>query len=261
MPSIPDTLCKGGVLSLPQTIKDADIPGAAPEELIESFRPWIYKIAKRYNERLKSTGACDMEDLFQAGCIALLQAQKTYDPDAGASFTTYSFYYLRSAIRRELGLQKDNEPVTISLDSAAYNEDPDGLTLEETIPDTSSETPEEYAERMLLYDQLHKAVNGLKGANCSSVLDMVYLHDMPRKDAAEALGISYKALTQCESKGLRMLRQNMPLQRMYAPNFSTGLGKYRQTFTSAVEEQVLWREAVLGESSRGQEDDEEPDVL
>ena len=39
-----------------------------------------------------------IEDLVQAGMIGLIKAEKNYDPDKGATLTTYAYNYIKGEI-------------------------------------------------------------------------------------------------------------------------------------------------------------------
>ena len=72
-------------------IMDKDIPTADPGELIIQYTPLIYKISDRYTDVLEKSGAVDLDDLLQAGRIAIYNAQGSYDPEKGASFMSYCY--------------------------------------------------------------------------------------------------------------------------------------------------------------------------
>lgn len=52
----------------------------------------------RYYIRLYG-GACDQDDLFQTGCLALMKALKNYQPEQQASFVTYASHCIMGEIR------------------------------------------------------------------------------------------------------------------------------------------------------------------
>lgn len=62
------------------------------------------KLARRYEHfAAKYCGyAVEFDDLFQAACIALLSAARSFRPDAGYRFSTYAWFAIRNAMYREL---------------------------------------------------------------------------------------------------------------------------------------------------------------
>ncbi len=76
------------------------------KELITSNQNLIYSIA------LKFKG--DMEDLFQVGCIGLINAYKNYDSRFNTKFTTYAYPYIFGEIYKYV-LQNKNIKVNQEL--------------------------------------------------------------------------------------------------------------------------------------------------
>lgn len=63
---------------------------AAESELITKYSKFVYYIMEKYFPTYRNQYK---EDLFQCGCIGILNAMENYRP--GNSFTTYSQYYIR----------------------------------------------------------------------------------------------------------------------------------------------------------------------
>lgn len=69
----------------------------AIERLVRSNLRFLYKVSMEYwrkNQQL------DLWDLFQSGWVGLRRAAESFTPSKGASFTTYSRYWIDSFIRR-----------------------------------------------------------------------------------------------------------------------------------------------------------------
>ena len=101
------------------------------EQLIRDYSNLIhYAIRKFYPYRYD----VEYEDLFQIGSIALLRAYRTFNPDRGASFTTYALLNLRSAlygtIRSHMAQKRKGR--VISLDAVRNDSD---FCLMDTITD------------------------------------------------------------------------------------------------------------------------------
>lgn len=56
-------------------------------ELIEKYELYIYKIAKKFYN-------VEIADLYQAGCIGLIKANRNYKPDEGTNFMTFAYKYI-----------------------------------------------------------------------------------------------------------------------------------------------------------------------
>ncbi len=228
------------------TISDTDIPCADSERVITCFIPWVQRIANRYRGILQRSAAIDMDDLIQVGIMGLLAAQQNYKPEAGKSFLGFSRFYIMNAMRRELGFNSTTGELPLvpaSLDKPIR--DGEDMTLADTVADDDSETPTEAAERQERADELHRAVDDLKSQQQRDIIQAVYFREEDRREAAEKLGISYATLSAAEHRALSKLRRDEALKRLCAPTFSSSLGRFRRTFSSAVEAAVLWKEREI----------------
>ena len=68
----------------------------ARRRLIEAHLGIVSAIARRYARRW----GVPLEDLFQEGTLALVQAVNHYDPDQGMKLSTYATWWVKQAIRR-----------------------------------------------------------------------------------------------------------------------------------------------------------------
>ena len=57
------------------------------EELIEQYQLLIYKVAKRFYN-------VELNDLFQAGCIGLIIAERKYEKEKGTNFINFAYMYI-----------------------------------------------------------------------------------------------------------------------------------------------------------------------
>jgi DNA-directed RNA polymerase sigma subunit (sigma70/sigma32) len=67
----------------------------ARRRLIESYMGLVAAIARRY-----ARWGVPLEDLFQEGALALVQAVDHYDPGKGMRLSTYVTWWVKQAIRR-----------------------------------------------------------------------------------------------------------------------------------------------------------------
>ena len=228
-----------------KTIPDDEICDAAPEEIIEAFSQWVYKIANQYQGIIDQMPVYDIEDLEQAGKLALLQAQKTFQPGK-SSFLAWSAYYIRKAINETLCLRrKSSQPDAPLLSLDAVIQGTDDVTLADKIRDdhpTREEELLEQAEREEVAEAVRDAVGRLKANRIREAVQRIWLDGQDKTTAAEEMGITIGSLRMYDKTGRDELRLDKRLQKLVYPSFNVGLTKYRSTLTSAVEAAVLWRE-------------------
>ncbi len=76
------------------------------EELVENNLGLVHSCANRFRGR-----GIEYDDLFQAGCLGLVKASKSFDSEKGFAFSTYSVYVILGEIRK---LFRDGGSVKIS---------------------------------------------------------------------------------------------------------------------------------------------------
>ncbi|MBS4030796.1 MAG: sigma-70 family RNA polymerase sigma factor [Clostridiales bacterium] len=67
------------------------------EESVEKHLPLVRSLANRFRGEF-----AESDDLFQVGCIGLLKALKTFDPERGTAFTTYAVPVIAGEIKMYL---------------------------------------------------------------------------------------------------------------------------------------------------------------
>lgn len=75
-------------------------------EIIEKYSDKIYNIVKRMSYY-------DRDDLFQAGCMGLIKAYRTYDPSKGAELFSYAYKSILGEIRAYI---RENRNIKVSRD-------------------------------------------------------------------------------------------------------------------------------------------------
>lgn len=106
----------------------------APLKLWTQVQRMVYHQGARW----AGPNGTTMEDLTQAGFIAMLRAVDTYDPTK-AKFSTYLFYRLRAELSAATG-QARHDPLqnAVSLDTPLTDDD-DSDTFADLIPDPAAE--------------------------------------------------------------------------------------------------------------------------
>lgn len=70
-------------------------------ELLQKFRPMIYSFFKNYHLE-GGDYSISREDLYQEGCLALLEAVESYNEKKGAQFSTFAYIVIRRRIHHHL---------------------------------------------------------------------------------------------------------------------------------------------------------------
>lgn len=196
-----------------------------------------------------------VEDLIQAGFLALVDAVKTYSPERGALFLSYLPYHLHRHFVEAAGLRTDRsaaDPINskISLDRPVEDESAD--TLGDLQPDQRDALEE--IEARIQTDQLRAALEKALAKlpeRDAEALRLRYFKGMSLKAAAEAAGITQETLRGRTAHGLRELRRSSVRKDLeYFLELRTPY--YRQTSfhttqISPVESLVMLRERLRRE--------------
>lgn len=121
------------------------IQGGERDKLMELWaqvRRMVLKEAVRW-AAYRSNGI-DLEDLEQAGFIALMRAVDSFNPTAGARFSTWYYPIVKDEFQRATGRRTEKQrrdplDAAVSLD-APITEDSDNISLGDTIPDPGAES-------------------------------------------------------------------------------------------------------------------------
>jgi RNA polymerase sigma factor for flagellar operon FliA len=79
---------------------DINILQHSDEQILAIYKPLVNKIALKIISKLPPN--IQLDDLLQVGMMALLEAAKNYDPNKGASFTTYAGIRINGSIIDEI---------------------------------------------------------------------------------------------------------------------------------------------------------------
>jgi len=152
-------------------------------KLIEENKSLIYKIAHSYN------GYASIDDLFQVGCIGIINAYKNYKDNYNTKFSTYAYNYILGEITNYLKNDKllkmygDNQKIY-----KLYEKTRDYLTSIKGYNPSLKEISDfmEINE----YD-LYNAINNNSEIVSidSEIKDNLYLHDVIGEDHGEETDI------------------------------------------------------------------------
>lgn len=227
-------------------IPDDAIRDADPEAVIQQYRPLVCKLAQKYTDLLSRTGAIDEDDLHQVGFMAILDAQKRYNPARGISFLTFLYNPIRRAMRDAIGFNNNTgKPPEELIYLDASIQDADGITLSDTIPDdhpTREDELVEQAARDEVSEAVRDAVARMKNQRFREVITRIWFDGQDKQTAADEMGIAVSALRNYDLKGRYKLRRDKQLKSLVFPLFYVGVNTFNTTMTSAVEKAILWRE-------------------
>lgn len=104
---------------------------AERDRIFEENMGLIDKVLSTVQCRLSFTGMYDREDLYQLGCLGLLRAIDTYDPDKGVQFSTYAWVIIKNKILKAVekeyrhhGKEISGDDDSIIIPEAVYTDPP-----------------------------------------------------------------------------------------------------------------------------------------
>lgn len=224
------------------------------EDLYAENKGLLYYIARRYSKACLCDRAVSVEDLVQAGFFGLVQAQKTFNSQAG-NWASWAAHYITKEIYKALGL-RDGKSVkahwrALPLDAPLNTDDPDGLTGADVLIDGSLPEIDEAAIQDDIRRCVRRAVERMENDQQRLVIQLCGLEAQPYTTAAGRLGVSVERVRQIRKKALEHLRKDKDLQEIADVDKQTpyywhiGLTAFKTTHTSATEKTVLWREKML----------------
>ena len=155
------------------------------------------------------------EDVQQIGYFAILAAAQGFDPDAGAKFSTYLFYYIKKEFYRLVGLHterslKDPLCYASSIEEPISQESEDDNTLAEIIPDPTAAEQMEEVEMRIYTSQLHEALEKCLDSidpRAADVIRRKYFKNETITKIADIYMRSPEKIRKILGKGLRQIRR------------------------------------------------------
>lgn len=224
----------------------------------------VYKWVRRYAGLCQDRGDVDPEDLMHAGFCGMCEALETFKPGNG-TWSTWASYYIRSAIRKALGLHTSKLYYTVivdgvpvrkrfcvhSLDAPAYGSDDCDVSLVETIADDSIPA----ADEALFQDEdakaVRAAVESLSDPDLRLAITERYFGGKSLKAIADAQGLSPQRIRQQCGKAIRQLAKDKRIRQIWKDRSldeetrficRKSVKSFFSSGSSSVEDQVLWRE-------------------
>lgn len=153
------------------------------KEVILENSNLIYSIASKFGS------GQDMDDLFQAGCIGMMEAYKKFDASRGVKFTTFAYPYILGRISEYV---RENHAVKLSKDMMRAKKKVDKAKMylsQELMREPTNEELSDYLNIPLENLNMLVIYNG-DGYS----LDETYLDDLSLYDVIASKDIDYNTL-------------------------------------------------------------------
>ncbi len=137
-------------------------------------------------------------DLISEGCIGLIIAVKTYDPDFGFRFLTYAEKPISQRIICFIKLHQKHEHY--SLDEPIFNDDKEGDTQKDLL--LSNERP---VEEKVFHSDIREFLSELNERE-KRVIILRYWHDLTLEETGLKIGIGKESVRRNENRALRKMR-------------------------------------------------------
>jgi len=165
---------------------------AAMDLLIESNLRFVLMVVFQYWHP-----GLPVMDLISAGCLGMVFASKTFDPDRNCRFVTFAERPIKYRVWAAIGSHYQNRHD--SLDDPVFY-DGDETTLKDRL---TSKDPG--ADEMVFRQQILKMLSDLDKRE-KKVLLLLFWYDLTLKDAGAKIGVSKDRVQQIANKALRKLR-------------------------------------------------------
>lgn len=182
-------------------------------KLWEQVEQLVRKLARRRLPADGHTSRFDIDDLMQAGYIAVTQAVQAFDPEKEFLFTTYLHYHLKTAFASELGIhttRRDALLSAVSINAPTGADDGDGsLTLESTLEAMDTRYTIDDRLDCIAEEQAFAVVMGyverLEPSE-RAVIEAYYLRGLNFRETGLAIGIAPQEVRKLLQKAMRHLR-------------------------------------------------------
>ena len=222
----------------------------------------IARWALRYCAGRRVPGGVELDDLMQCGFLAMVEAVQGYDPEKGG-FNTYLHYHVKKQFRDAIGRtdRQLRDPLNhcISLDIPVDEDDPDGKTFLDVVPDPRDSFAG--VEKSIFREQLHKALETALDsipAREAQALRAEYWRGLNQTETAAEMGVTDERVRQLRNGGLRHIRNSsarVMLEKFidYQTPFykKVSVVSFNRTRTSAVEAVMLFREKMRCDLGKG----------
>lgn len=223
-------------------------------QLWDQCSPFIRKQAARWKRAWENRTDIDVDDLVQVGYFAICSAVRGWDADKGSSFLNYLEWYLKTEFATACSCRNTAsraDPIYSALRfESPVSGDSDSLTVADTLGENCPELEaiEEKDYREYIAKVVREAVARLP-ENYRKAVEGHFLEGMTYTAVAENFGVSMQRAQQLGQLGLRKMRENAELKKLYFGERNlyrgTGAMSWRATGMSAPEREVMRLEMLL----------------
>lgn len=224
------------------------------ERLWEAVRGLAAWRAKQMLTALEGKRGVVLDDFMQEGFFALVDAVQTFDPGAGALFSTWYGVHLRKRYVELMGFRTDKQrfdPIHEATSLDAPISDEDGDTWSEVVADPHGEDGMVDTEERLWRAQLRATVSMVTQDLPEDQREILYRRfwlNRTYEETGSDLGISKEQARNEENKAIRRLRRpdkSKHLRPFHDFSFyaGTGLGSFRSSGLSVQERYLMKQES------------------
>lgn len=217
-------------------------------QLWEGVYGLVKHFAYRYITALEGRRGLVLDDLMQAGYLALVDAVASYKPEE-AAFSTWLVIYLRREFNEAAGLygeRKKNEPLEAALSLDKPLLDGEDITLADVVEDSGAAYTLESVEDRIWLDQLREILGEMMvemPEKQAEILHRRFWQNQTYTEAGEEIGITAENVRTSERQALRFFRQPRNSRRLrpfydFDCYSGTGLGAFRSSGLSVQERYV-----------------------
>lgn len=181
--------------------------------LWDQVEKYVCLRAKKFYSNSAGLIRCEVDDLTQAGFIAMTEAVKEYDPERGKFTTFYTFYlktaFFSTAFGRTERQRRDPLFFATDIDGELYEEG--GITLEEVTPGNAPD-PEQCGVDTVYNTELSLVLDAVMSRNLTprekDILQRHFGQGQTIKACAKVYGMSPQAAANAKDAALRKMRRN-----------------------------------------------------
>lgn len=204
----------------------------------------------------------EFEDLYQSGYLSMVAAVNSYDPAAGASFSTWFMYYLKKVFGETTGYRTQKgreEPLNHALSiEAPLSDDANAGVFGDVIQDPKGMATLEAVEEQEFHKQLREVLEAALAdipKKYADVLRMKYYQGLTLSEIGEKFDVAAERVRQMENKGIRFLRKPKTASNLYAfYDFDfysgTGISAFQHTGMSIQERYLMLEDERKERESR-----------
>ena len=226
--------------------------------LWEAVKGFIRAQAIRRMTLSGGAGGVEIDDLCQAGYIALVEAVQQFDPEReNSAFLPLLVLSLKSAFGEAQGIRtsrRDALQFAVSIDAQGTDDGDDGLTIADRVQDPAAQADFDAADDAIFQDQLKKAMQTALDRLSPvrrAIIKSRYYSGLTLKEIAQERNITPGAVQAAEGEALRQLRREARktgLEQFVTTHtvyfYHYGIARMEQSETSPVEASVLQRERL-----------------